>query len=164
MKAVLLAALALAAATLAVTPAQAMAEPIQCVMAPCGPQCFAPCVPTDRLPDLPGLPTFPVCVTDPCAYVVCDHAQDQVADWHYEFTSSCGLILTKTSPACPSGPYVQDAAVGNLVIRHAWCATVDVESTWTCAPPSGSVVERDVLFVHASILVCHPDIPPIVTT
>lgn len=46
------------------------------------------------LPDLPGPPTFPVCVTEPCDAVVCDDARDEVAGTvRYGFTSDCRVIV-----------------------------------------------------------------------
>lgn len=71
------------------------------------------------LPDLPGPPTFPVCVTEPCDTVVCDHAYDAVGPVTYEFTSACGLVLT-AGFQCEASHH-ETVAAGPLAVRREQC-------------------------------------------
>lgn len=90
------------------------------------------------LPDLPGPPTFPVCVTQPCAYIVCDHARDQLVGGavQYEFHSNC-TVDVRDDVMCEASHY-ETVGAGPVRVGLEQCDPgnpVATSSSAALAPP-----------------------------
>lgn len=119
----------------------------------CAPMCACMPMNTAAAAAPPGIQPPPQCVMAPCCIVPCIPDPFPVC-----VTEPCGPQVPPVPGACDlrsaTPAPAQGAVWGNDCV-------IDIESNWSCAPPSGKTYEKDILFVHLSILLCGGNPPPV---